>query len=245
MYKAVITNGLRVSAAAALFAGAAMTAQPAKAAEVLDGELSGNVGFFTDYVYRGFTQTGGEAAIQGGIDWGHESGFYVGSWGSNVDFGGAADESLEVDIYGGFSNSFESIPELSYDLGVLYYWYPGTDDSFDYNFVEFYGSLGYDFEVVSTSVGIAYSPDFFGGGEGAFYYTLGAEVPLPANFSLSGTYGISRFEDNTAAALPDYEDWNIGLGYSVWELDLSVNYTDTSDDAGDNGAVIFGVATAF
>ena len=67
------TRGLTMTASAALLAAAALTAQPALAEEdegkVLGGSLSGNVGFFTDYIYRGVTQTDNEAAIQGGIDW--------------------------------------------------------------------------------------------------------------------------------------------------------------------------------
>jgi hypothetical protein len=55
-------------------------------------EISANVTLASDYVFRGVSQTDNQMAIQGGFDWGHDSGFYVGTWASNVDsqfFGGA------------------------------------------------------------------------------------------------------------------------------------------------------------
>ena len=63
-------------------------------------EFSANVGYFTDYIYRGGSQTADGPAIQGGFDLGHESGFYLGTWASNVDFGNSAE--VEIDFYGGF-----------------------------------------------------------------------------------------------------------------------------------------------
>lgn len=240
-----LTRAMAVSAIA--LSGAAFAAQPALAEEesggVLGGEFSANVGFFSDYIYRGFTQTNNEAAIQGGIDWAHGSGFYVGSWGSNVDFNDGDQASVEVDIYAGFSNTIDSIdPALSYDVGALFYWYPGAADSLDYDFWELYGSLSYDFDIIAPYVGIAWSPDFFGSVGDAYYYQFGADVPLPADFSLSGSYNLQRFEQSNQT---DYEDWYVGLGYTLVGLDLSVAYTDTSDDAGDNGAITFGVSKSF
>ena len=63
-----------------------------------------NVGAVTDYRYRGISQTRLEPALQGGADFAHKSGFYVGTWASSIkwikDAGGDAD--AEVDIYGGY-----------------------------------------------------------------------------------------------------------------------------------------------
>ena len=60
-------------------------------------EFSANVGYFSDYIYRGGSQTQDGPAIQGGFDMAHESGFYLGTWASNVDFGNSA--NIEIDFY--------------------------------------------------------------------------------------------------------------------------------------------------
>ena len=76
---------------------AAVSAAPAIAQEVT---VSGNVALATDYTFRGVSQTDGPA-VQGGFDatFG-DSGFYLGTWASNINFGGGSD--LELDVYGGY-----------------------------------------------------------------------------------------------------------------------------------------------
>ena len=90
-------------------------------------EFSANVGYFSDYIYRGGSQTADGAAIQGGFDMSHESGFYIGTWASNVDFGNSA--NIEIDFYGGVGGDLPN--GVSWDVGALYYWYPGVKDSDD------------------------------------------------------------------------------------------------------------------
>jgi uncharacterized protein (TIGR02001 family) len=65
-------------------------------------DVTGTVTVVSDYDFRGITQTSQDPALQGSIDYSHDSGFYVGAWGSNVDFGDCCDENVEVDIYAGF-----------------------------------------------------------------------------------------------------------------------------------------------
>ena len=250
----VSKHGLKTTASALALASAALLTQPALAEEaapapaeegmtIFGGELSGNVGFFTDYIFRGVTQTDNEAAIQGGIDWAHPSGFYVGAWGSNVDFNDGDQASIEVDGYVGFANTIDSLPELSYDVGVIYYWYPGATENLNYDFLELYGSLGYDFDFAAASIGLAWSPEFFGDTGDAFYYQLGIEVPLPYDVTISGGYNFQEFDEG---AQDDYSDWNIGLGYNLYGLDLSLVYSETVDlGTSDNEALTFGISYAF
>ena len=117
---------LAVSASLMMMAGAAQaqTAAPAAAAPTPDWTVAGNASLNSDYRFRGFTQTNYGAALQGGIDIAHSSGFYVGNWNSNVAqdlYNGA---SLEMDFYGGFKG--EVAPGLGYDVGAIYYYYPQT-----------------------------------------------------------------------------------------------------------------------
>lgn len=92
------------------------------AAPVPEWTVAGNASLNSDYRFRGFTQTNYGAALQGGIDITHKSGFYLGNWNSNVAqdlYNGA---SLEMDFYGGFKG--ELVPGLGYDVGAIYYYYP-------------------------------------------------------------------------------------------------------------------------
>src|SRR5258708_7371651 len=79
--------------------------------------FTGNVGLFSQYIFRGLTQTSGKPALQGGADYAHSSGLYVGTWLSNVSWisdtaiqsggtAGARNSSLEWDMYGGYKNTF-------------------------------------------------------------------------------------------------------------------------------------------
>ena len=47
-------------------------------------QLSGNLGLTSDYRFRGISQTQNAPAIQGGIDYAHSSGLYIGNWNSSV-----------------------------------------------------------------------------------------------------------------------------------------------------------------
>ena len=64
------------------------------------GDLSANLGVYSDYRFRGISQTDEGPALQGSLDWSHDSGVYLGTWASNVDF---ADADVEVDLYGGYA----------------------------------------------------------------------------------------------------------------------------------------------
>ena len=112
---------LALSTALTLVASVAQ-AQTAAASPAPEWTVAGNASLNSDYRFRGFTQTNYGAALQGGIDIAHSSGFYVGNWNSNVGqdlYNGA---SLEMDFYGGFKG--EAAPGLGYDVGAIYYYYP-------------------------------------------------------------------------------------------------------------------------
>ena len=91
---------------------------------------TGSVALTSDYVFRGVSQTDGKPALQGGIEFASEGGFYAGAWGSNVSWlsdlsttAAPISSSLELDVYGGYRGKFSDA--VSYDVGLLYYAYPG------------------------------------------------------------------------------------------------------------------------
>jgi len=225
----------------------APTASQAQTANDLGIEFSGNVGFVTEYSFRGIAQSDERPAVQGGFDAVHESGFYAGVWGSNVDFNDNDEASAEIDGYFGYSGAWN---DLFYDLGYIYYAYPGADSSLNYDFWEVSAALGYDFGMFSTSASVNYSPDFFGGSDDASYYAAGIDVPV-YDFTLSGHVGYQDIEDEAAFGVPDYTDWSLGVSYSLEGFDLSLQYIDTDlkepGECADGCAerVIFGISRSF
>ena len=84
------------------------------------GEWSANAAMTSNYIWRGLTQTENEAAVQGGIDYAADNGFYIGTWASNVNYGPSDVYSYEHDVYAGFAFDTGAI---SWDVGYLYYNY--------------------------------------------------------------------------------------------------------------------------
>lgn len=213
-----------------------------------DFDWSANVGVVNQYSFRGLAQSDEMPALQGGFDVSHSSGLYAGLWGSNVDFNDGDEASVEIDLFAGYSGSIDA---FSYDLGVIYYGYPGADSSLDYDFWEGSVALGYDFGVASATATVNYSPEFFAHSGDALYYGASVDVPLPHDFSLSAHVGHQTISDNGAFGYEDYTDWSVGAGYTYQGFDFSVQYVDTDLDEPSECAdgcaerVVFGISRTF
>lgn len=216
-----------------LIATALMAASTATVAEI-----SGNVALTSDYVFRGFSQTDRSFAIQGGFDYAHDSGLYVGTWASNVDstfFGGNQDPQIELDLYVGYSGEFGE--GVGYDVGYLRYEYPGGGSDYDTN--EIYGSLSY----MGFTGALNYSDElnFIGSDQSALYFNAGYGTELPwygigfsaaVGYSFGDAFDVSDSDRPSDSGFYDtYTDWSIGLSKSVYGVDLGLTYTDV--DMGD------------
>ncbi|NDF11618.1 MAG: hypothetical protein EB060_02225 [Proteobacteria bacterium] len=212
----------------------------------LPGTFDSYMTLVSDYSFRGISQSGENPAIQGSLTWTHDSGAYLGFWASSVDFG---DASTELDLYAGYSKEF--VKHATVDIGLLYYAYPGAEDSNNYNYWEAYGSLAYDFDVAKVKAAVNYSPDFALDSGDATYISATVEVPLPYNFGFSARIGRQYVQDNAAFALPDYTDWEIAINYQVMkDLKLNLSYVDTDLDKtecpdGCDAKLIAGVSASF
>lgn len=210
--------------------------------------LSGNVAITSDYAFRGISQTLEGPAIQGGIDLEHPIGFYIGTWGSSLNFGEAENPraQLELDVYGGFGFSAAEI--LDVDLGVIYYGYPGSEDR-GYDFLEFGLGASRSFEMFDTGVSASYSPDYFGESGESWYYGLDVGIPVSL-LTLSGSVGHQTIELNEVFGTPDYTNWSLGIGVGLAGFDISGQYVDTDLEDGEcfggsdlcGGRAIFSVA---
>lgn len=190
-------------------------------------DLSGNVALGSDYIWRGVSQSQGKGAIQGGVDLTHSSGFYLGTWASNVDFDGAA--SSEWDYYLGYG--FEAGP-VAFDLGHLAYTYV---DNNSLNFQETYASMS----VVGISAGVNYTHSGLNNaGESWSYLWLGYDIELPGEVGLSLVVGEYDYKDEVfthvsstgfaKASESRYQNYGITLSKSYKTFDFSVSYTDTN-----------------
>lgn len=193
---------------------------PALAEDVGNGfDVSANTALSTDYIWRGVSQTGGHPAISGGFDVAHSSGLYIGTWGSNVDFDDST--SLELDVYGGFSNALFNTG-VTYDVGAIGYIYPGEI----YDFVELYAGLSTDIGSVTPAAKVYYNLDTDAYNED-FYVDSSLDVSLPADVTLSGHYGATIKHEGDYA-----NDYLVGVSRPFFGLDFGVMYTYSDDDTG-------------
>jgi len=200
--------------------------------------FSANIGAVSNYIWRGVSQTGDEAAIQGGLDAAHESGFYAGTWASNVDFG-EDEANYELDAYLGYDFT---LPDENASLGLnaIYYAYPDGDSDID--FAEIGISGGYSF----VSAGIQYT--IWGDtdnedalfDQGDLYYSLGLDFPLAYDFGFSVFGGYYDFRNDDVVVADgstesvDYWHWGATVSKDVGEFG-SFNFTYEQNDGGEAG----------
>ena len=236
-------------------ADAAPAATPAPAYTI-----SYNVGLYRQYIFRGLTQTAEKPSIQGGVDFTHASGFYLGSWGSNIswleDGGYYTSSSLELDVYGGYANA---IGDIGYNVGVLQYIYPGkrtsphVDGSATASTTEVYGALSYKW--LQGKLSYVASKNAFGNADarGTYYAELNANIPLADSGITANLHvGRQKFDGQALDDLYTYTDWKIGATKSFSNgVNVGGYYTDvnaknnTGYAAYDGGPIDGSTFTAF
>jgi uncharacterized protein (TIGR02001 family) len=254
MRKSILT--LAVASALALpTLATAQTAAPA-AAPASPHTITGNAGLVTDYRFRGISQTFGKPAFQGGFDYAHSSGFYLGNWNSNISSGaGFPMGNLEMDFYGGYKPTFG---DFGLDIGTIYYYYPGTDATAA-NFAanprtgavktgkihnhEVY--LGGSWKWVSLKYYQAIS-DYFGqpGTKNSNYWDLSANYDLGSGWGLVGHVGKFKLKGWTNASTnnADYTDWKLGVTKDIsgWVFGASYITTNGKDSCSAGEYYCFG-----
>ena len=246
---------LNLSVAAALAVPGLVAAQTPPAPT--PSPITGNMSIVSDYRFRGISQTYLGPAIQGGIDFAHDSGFYVGNWNSSVAsqvFSGGS--GIEMDFYAGWK---KSIGDIGIDIGTIYYYYPNAE--FNTNTGSTVGAAKFDnweiyvgcsWKWLSGKFYYAVS-DYFGlsteqstGGywtnrdtgallgstsdsSGTWYLDLNATVPVTKELSIVAHYGM--LEVNKYSEL-DYKDWKLGVTYDLNGWILGAAYVDSDADGG-------------
>lgn len=214
--------------------------------------FSANIGLYSQYIFRGLTQTNRRPAVQGGFDYGNASGFYAGVWGSNVSWVADAAEtaevsglssSVELDFYGGFKNTIGE-SDFGYDFGILQYWYPGSYPSgwVKPNTTELYGALSWKWITgkVNYSLGDTFGVD---DARGTTYWDLTAAFPITDAFAVIGHVGYQKYRGSIDGVSNDdlysYTDWKLEGTYSFGDgWTVGAAYTDTN--AEDGGYTLLG-----
>ena len=230
-------------AAFSLMASASAFAQEAPTSPVT---VTGSVGLVSDYRFRGVSQSDRAMAIQGGITVTHESGVYVGTWGSNLSgwgtFGGA---NMELDLIGGYAMKLNDNATL--DVGLTWYMYPSGFDKTD--FAEPYVKLSSQVGPVKGLLGVAYAPkqqalgnwsntpeSRIGDKEDNLYIWGDVSggipnTPVSLKAHLGWSNGNPGLGPNGTSVAPTgkYLDWLVGADFAVpsTPLTLSVAYVDT------------------
>ncbi|MFN7433687.1 MAG: TorF family putative porin [Betaproteobacteria bacterium] len=262
-------TAIRICAVAALLSAPLLAQAQGKAES--DIAVSGNAGLFSDYRFRGFSQTGYSFAFQGGFDIAHKSGFYVGNWNSNVEQGLYNGANLELDLYAGYKTT---LGDFGVDIGYLYYYYPksgalGTTKvkNGEVYFGTSYGPLSAKFFYATTPFFSLGEPPTAGNADtkGSWYLDLTGNFDLGSGWGLVAHYGYQKIaksdvlfrqgivgEDTDSIA-----DYRVGLTKDAGGWLLGANYVGTNSKnyfktaesgftkGAGKGGLVFSVAKTF
>ena len=147
MMRSVLKGLTGAFVAASVVAGVSGSALAQDKMGGIPGTFSANVGLTSEYLFRGLSQTDDAPALQGGFDYevslAKPVALYLGVWGSNVDFNegaGVDGATIEIDWYGGLRGNIGDTA-LGWDVGFIYYSYPGAASSLNYDFIEAQAAL--------------------------------------------------------------------------------------------------------
>jgi uncharacterized protein (TIGR02001 family) len=181
-------HGAGAAAQAAVLAAALLAVIPLCCA---DGPWTGSLAATTDYVFRGVSQTYGGAALQGGVNYQHPSGWFAGGWTSNVDPYPFGADFAEVNLYTGFGWALAS--EWTARAGYTRYLYAWDRRRKPYDYDEFSLTVGFSDRLAAT---VSYQPDStrfstlgYVRNKPSSAYELTGRWPLPRGFALVGGAG--------------------------------------------------------
>ena len=231
---------MRIPHLSAFAAGALLALAPSLASAQFEQPAfepgwNASVGFVSDYIFRGISQSNQRPALQGGVELSTAGGAYAGAWGSSISWLSDADpdvsSQLELDGYIGYRNQLSDT--ISFDVGALYYGYPGSYPSGfnDADTVELYAGLSAGIFSVKYSYAVT---DLFGivDSDGSSYLETGIDYGFADTWSL-GLHAGKQFISGDFGE--DYIDWSVGINKTLPnDFDIGVTFTDVDVDGGDS-----------
>jgi uncharacterized protein (TIGR02001 family) len=214
-------------------------------------EISANVALVSDYKFRGISQTGEDAAVQGGFDAEFGPGFYIGTWASMVDFGDSNETgsfgNMEIDYYAGWAHSIGDT-DFGVDVGYMYYDYPGDTVDPEGDYQEFY--LGGSWKDLALKV--VYSDDYYAETDEFWYVSGDYSFTLLEDLSIGLHVGYNMLEEGEGFLSSDedaYTDYSVSVTYNWASVDFAVAYVGTDLDDEDvfdtdnaDGVAVFSIS---
>lgn len=248
------SSNLIRGAAAALGLALGFGTAPADAQIYKSGDLAvtGSIGATTDYVFRGVSQSNSEPAFQASLDATYKM-FYIGAWGSHIDFGSGVGGFAEFDFYAGIKPTWGPV---TFDFGVIYYVYPGArDKALELDYVELKAGASVAIQKLTLGGVVYYSPEYTleQGEVVTLEGTIAYELPAFAGITptLSALLGTSIGDVGKGFVQANGDDsylyWNAGVAFAFDKLTVDLRYWDT-DIANTNnfcGARLFGCDERF
>jgi len=197
---------------------------------VAQAEVTGNLGLTSDYRFRGVSQSQNAPAVQGGIDYAHSSGFYVGNWNSSVSSSVYTNGAgIESDLYAGWKKDIYK--GLTLDVGSYNYLYPRatTTANTGSNFDTYEGFVGLGYGPVSAKYSRTLGNGYFGtaNARGTEYYEANLAYPIAGSkISLLAHAGHTNVANSSSL---DYSDYNFGIGYDLQGWAIAAKYYTNGD----------------
>ena len=230
-------NTLQKTAIAAAISGLFAPAAFAQATPTVEvSPITANVTLVNDYRFRGISQTNYQPAIQGGFDYAHESGLYVGNWNSTINWvsnttNNGIKAPLEMNFYGGFKKELIA-PGFASDFGVLQYYYNQTGGNYNGmmlnpNTTEIYAAQNYTFGPLSGFGKVNYGlTNIFGipNSTGSYYLDLTSNLDTGFwGLSLNGHIGYQYVAGQPVSSGPLLQGQN-NLSYTDWKLGVTKDF---------------------
>ncbi len=199
-------------------------------------EISANIAVDSNYYWRGISQTQDATAVSGGLDYNHDSGFYAGTWASNIDFGDMS-PSYELDFYAGYSGTSG---DINYDLGYIYYAYPDANNNIDFS--EVYGELAWQWLSGKLSY-LSHAQSDATTEEDMLYVELNAQFEILNQTELA--FHIGHSSGDTVSEWYGEDDSYLDYGVSMSKSGFTFRLTKTDLSANDDIKVSVGYSLDF
>jgi uncharacterized protein (TIGR02001 family) len=216
------------------------------AAQGAQAQFSSTITATSDYDFRGVSLSAKDPALQASVDYAFPNGFAIGAWASNIDYGDEFDGDLELDLYANYTGEIND--STSWTAGIVWYLYPGSDDSATQFKILDYPEIFFGLNFGDLGLKQWYTNDYSGSDESAWYTEANYAFELPQNFSLTLHAGYS-YGDAFDLADAEYFDYGVTLGYAAGNFNLGLKIVGTDIDGAEDDVfnaedrIIFNVST--
>lgn len=211
----------------------ALLALQAWAPNTRASELSASATLTSEYIYRGLAMSDGKPALQLGLDYAHDSGLFVGAWGSTIDLESPVSQrDYELDYYAGYHHRFQA--PLTTTVTLLRYTYPGQKGIHDYDYTEFLLSATWREHY---AIELGYTNDLNGHDTTSRHWEFQVQWPVASAWVVGAALGRNDLSD---AGASKYYYWDVGASARFSRLIVDLRWFDNEEPGGYAGAASAG-----